>query len=123
MELSLQIIDAILHADSKALATTGKHGINVVPVSTVRIVDNKILLMNYFFKKTLDNILEQPKVALVCWKGFDGYQIKGTVKYMENGEEFEEAKVWVRENLPDRILKGLLVLKPEGIYSIAPKAS
>jgi len=120
MKLSPQIVDIILHADNKALATTGPHGINVVPVSTVRIVGDNILLMNYFLKKTLDNILEQPHIALVCWKGFDGYQIKGTVEYSESGDAFEEARTWVEKNLKNRVLKGLIILKPENIYDISP---
>jgi predicted pyridoxine 5'-phosphate oxidase superfamily flavin-nucleotide-binding protein len=123
MELSPKVTQAILEADSKAIATTGKHGINVVPVSTVRVVGNKILLMNYFLHKTLENILEQPHVALACWKGLEGYQIKGTVEYIEEGEQFEEAKKWIEENVADRTLLGLLILTPEEVYNISPGAN
>ncbi len=123
MELSPKIIDALLHAEGKALATTGKHGINVVPVSTVRVVDNKILLMNYFFKKTLDNMLEQPRVALTFWSGLEGYQIKGSVEYVANGGVFEEAKQWITNNVADRTLLGLLILTPEEVHNISPGAS
>ncbi len=123
MKLSPRMIDIVLHADSKALATTGPHGINVVPVSTVRIDGDNILLMNYFLKKTLDNIFEEPRLALVCWKGFDGYQIKGTVEYSESGDAFEEAYVWVEKNLKNRVLKGLIILKPESVYDVSPGAN
>lgn len=121
MELPQKVADALLHADSKSLATTGKHGINVVPVSTIRIVDNKILLMNYFLKKTLENISEQPRVALVCWRGLEGYQIKGSVTYLESGSEFEEARAWVEHNVKNRVLHGLLILTPEEAYDVSPK--
>lgn len=123
MEFSSKIADALLHAEGKSLATTGTHGINVVPVSTVRIVNNKILLMNYFFKKTLDNILEQPRVALVFWSGLEGYQIKGFVEYVASGDVFEEAKQWITNNVADRTLLGLLTLTPEEIHNISPGAN
>ncbi len=121
MKLSPQVIEGILQADSKAFATNGKHGINVVPVSTIRIVDNKILLMNYFLGKTLDNIAENPQIALSCWKGLSGYQIKGTALYVVAGDIFKEAKEWVEKNVSNRTLKGLLVITPENVYDISPK--
>ncbi|MBP9710717.1 MAG: pyridoxamine 5'-phosphate oxidase family protein [Candidatus Pacebacteria bacterium] len=120
MELSNEVIDLLLNADSKALATTGPNGLNVVPVSTIRVVDGKILLMNYFFRKTIENIAVQPQVSLVGWKGFDGYQVKGNVLYVTEGPQFDEAKAWVAQNLRDRIVKGLLILTPEAIYNISP---
>ena len=121
MKLSPQVIEGILQADSKAFATNGKHGINVVPVSTIRIENNKILLMNYFLGKTLENIAENPHVALSCWKGLSGYQIKGTVLYFKDGDVFEEAKDWVEKNVPNKTLKGLLIITPENIYDVSPK--
>lgn len=123
MELSSKIADALLHAEGKALATTGKNGLNVVPVSTVRVEGGKILLMNYFFKKTLENILEQPQVALAFWSGLEGYQIKGFVEYIDSGSVFEEAKKWIMNNVADRVLLGLLILTPEEIYNISPGAN
>lgn len=123
MELSPKVIDALLHAEGKALATSGKHGINVVPVSTVRVEGGKILLMNYFFKKTLDNVLEQPRVALAFWSGLEGYQIKGSVEYVDSGSAFEEATQWIIANVADRTLLGLLILTPEETHNISPGAN
>jgi predicted pyridoxine 5'-phosphate oxidase superfamily flavin-nucleotide-binding protein len=120
MELSPQIIKMITDSDSKALATTGQYGVNVVPVSTVRVVGDKILLMNYFLKKTLGNIAENPHVALACWKGLVGCQIKGNVRYVDTGPKFEEAKDWVTENVANRTLKGLLEITPIEIYDVSP---
>lgn len=122
MEFSQQVIDTVLEAESKALATTGSAGLNVVPVSTIYVVDGAVWLINYFFKKTLQNILETPTVSLVCWKGFVGYQIKGNVLYVTEGPSFEKAKTMVAETLPDRIVKGVLIITPEEVYDIAPQA-
>lgn len=122
MELTEQVTNILLNADSKALASTGPHGLNVVPVSTIRVVDGTIWLINYFFKKTLENILAEPGVALVAWKGFEGFQIRARGEYVESGEKFEEAKAWVAERLPDRTVKGLLILTPEAVYDVSPTA-
>lgn len=121
MELSPQVIEGILQADSKAFATSGKHGINVVPVSTIRIVDDKILLMNYFLGKTLDNIAENPHIALSCWKGLGGYQIKGTALYIVGGDVFKESKEWIEKNVSNRTLKGLIIITPENVYDVSLK--
>jgi hypothetical protein len=123
MELKTEVMDSLLNAEGKALATHGPHGLNVVPVSTIRIVDGKIWLINYFFKKTIENIKAEPRVSLVGWKGFDGFQIKGDILCVTEGPQFEEAKAWVAQKLPDRVVKGLLILSPEEIYNISPAAA
>lgn len=122
MKLSQQVADVLLNAEAKALATTGPRGLNVVPVSTIRIVDGKIWLINYFFKKTLSNILAEPSVSLAAWKGFDGFQVRANAEYFTDGAQFEEAAAWVAERLPDRVVKGLLILTPEEIHDISPAA-
>lgn len=49
-----------------------------------------------------------------------GYQIKGYVEYLESGELFEQACVWIKPIHPDRTVKALIVLHPEEIKDIAP---
>ena len=120
MKFTKEIKEAVLDADSKALGTNGPHGLNVVPVSSIRVENGQIWLVNYFMKKTLENILEDPQVALTCWKGMKGFQIKGKVEYQESGDIFAEVKDWVAETLPDRVVKGVLVIDPEETYSITP---
>lgn len=122
MKLEANVVDILLHADGKALATEGARGLNVVPVSTVRVVNGTVWLINYFFGKTLANILANPRVAFAFWKGLEGYQIKGTIRYVESGETFEEARKWIAELLPERVVKGLLILEPEEIYEVTPGA-
>ncbi len=58
------IQDLILSADAKALATYSNNNLNVVPVSSIKIVDGKIWLIDYFMDKTLANILNNKSVAL-----------------------------------------------------------
>lgn len=110
----------LLQADSKALATNGPAGINVVPVSSLKVVGGKIWLINYFMDKTLQNILSEQPVALTAWSKMIGYQIKGTTDYLSEGPEFEQAVAWIKEILPDRIVRGLIILSPTEIHDIAP---
>ena len=47
----------LLSADAKAFATYSEGNLNVIPVSTIKIVDGKILLVDYFMEKRKVNIL------------------------------------------------------------------
>ncbi len=114
----------VLQADGKALATLSvDNEVNVVPVSSVRIIDGKIVLVNYFFGKTLENIEQNPAVSLACWKGLEGYQIKALAGYETEGKMFEEIKAWINEILPERLVKGVLVLTPMAVFDVSANAT
>ena len=119
MVFSKVIKDSLINATSKALATSYDNQINVVPVSTVKISDEKIWLIDYFFKKTKSNVLNNPKVALTFWTGTKGYQIKAHVNYLTVGEYYEVAKEWIAVLHPDRTVKGLLILEIDQIFDIS----
>ena len=119
MELTNKIIDVIENADGKALATMVPGCLHVVPVSTVKVIDHKIVLVNYFMGKTLENILQNPSVSLACWRGLDGYQIKGQAEYLTEGDVFNEMKDMVSTELPDRFVKGVLVFTPDEVYDVS----
>lgn len=123
MDIPKDVEELILNAEAKALGTWSGKEVNVVPVSTIRIVDGKIWLINYFLNKTLENILTYKQVSLSCWKGFVGYQIKGSVSYHTEGFLFEEASVWIKGILPDRVVRGLMVISPEKIFTLTPSVS
>ncbi len=122
MKLEQFVVDMILSADAKALATHGDTGVHVVPVSTIKVVDGNIWLMNYFMGQTMRNIEVNSAVSLVCWKGLAGYQIKAETLYKTTGDEFDQAKAFVGEILPDRVLKGLLILVPTMVLDVTPTA-
>lgn len=119
MKLSEEIKTVLLHAEAKALATSTKNEINVVPVSSVKIVDNKIWLIDYFFNKTQQNVLENPKVALTFWIGLKGYQLKATTTYLTKGTDFNAATKWIAGVHPNRTVKGLLVLSTDAVFDIS----
>lgn len=118
MKIPKHITQALRDAENKALATYGKHGINVVPVSTIFVEQEKILLVDYFFKKTVANLKENHTVALACWSGLKGYQVKGTCKYLKTGKVFSKIKKWAAKKHPDRTVSGVLAITPEDIYTV-----
>jgi predicted pyridoxine 5'-phosphate oxidase superfamily flavin-nucleotide-binding protein len=106
-------------SNSKALATDGPHGVNVVPVSVLTIQDDIIFLYNFFMNKTIQNLVEHPVVALVCWDGTQGIQVKGTVVYHTSGPVFGAAAVHTSANFPKRTLHGVLAITPTAIFDIS----
>ena len=122
MKLNQTITDAILGSQSKALATHGPLGVHVTPVSTIRVQNNQILLVNYFMRRTLENLLENPDISLACWKGLEGIRIKGTATYVTAGEEVEEISAWAREHVSDRTVHGVIVIEPHELHDVSATA-
>lgn len=113
------IIDQVINADARALATYGPQGVNVVPVSVVEVVDGGIYLYNFFMGKTVENLLVEPQVALTCWKGLEGVQVKATATYVTDGELFTSAVVVMRERFPARTLSGVIALTPTAVFDVS----
>ncbi len=118
MKIPRQVCEALREAEHKALATHGKHGINVVPVSTIFVENEAIFLVDYFFKKTTDNIKERSDIALVCWSGTEGYQIKGKCEYITDGKNFSDINKRISQIHPDRTVSGILRIIPEHVYTV-----
>lgn len=96
---------------------------NVVPIAFVELVDDEtIWLADNFMKKTLANILENPKISLYVWgpetKGC--YQIKGTVEYLTSGPDFEKMQFTVRAKMAQAPAKGLIVMKITDVFQCNP---
>ena len=119
MTISAEIKSIIEGASSKALATHGPAGLNVVPVSMVRVTRNSVWLFNLFMDKTVRNVVAKHTVALVCWDGFTGAQLKATAEYVNDGDVFREAVRWVAAQNPERVVRGVLVLTPTACYDIS----
>lgn len=88
------------------------------------IDDETVYLSDQFFKKTLANVQENQKVAVVFWKGIEAYQLYGTVRYVNEGPEFEAQKAWVDaafEKMGKPIkAKGGCFVKVEAVFSSSP---
>lgn len=122
MELPEKIVQLINTAHGKALATHVPGCLHVVPVSKIKVVDNKIWLVNYFMGKTIENIRINPYVSVACWQGLAGYQIKGPVEYVTDGAIFSAMVEEAATEFPDRVVKGVLVISPEEVFDVSATA-
>lgn len=77
------------------------------------IDDETIYLSDQFFKKTLANVKANDKVAVVFWEGYDAYQIHGTARYVNEGEEFEKLKAKVDQIFAE---KGAPIKAKGGVF-------
>lgn len=106
------------------VATASKDGVpNVVPIGFLELVDDEtIWIADNFMKKTLANVLENPKVSIYVWgpetKGC--FQVKGSVEVKTSGPEFEKMQETVRAKMAQAPAKGLLVMKIQDVYQCAP---
>ena len=88
------------------------------------IDDETIYLSDQFFNKTLANIKENAKVAVVFWEGNNAFQIHGTATYVNEGEQFEALAAKVNAafeamGMPIRA-KGGVFVHVDSVYSSAP---
>ena len=86
--------------------------------------DETVYLSDQFFKKTLENVQANPKVAIVFWKGTEAYELYGTARYVNEGEEFTSQKEWVdaafeKMGLPIKA-KGGCYIHIDEVFSSAP---
>ncbi len=81
--------------------------------------DNKIIVANNFFDKTLKNILSGSNGTILFITNDDkSFQMKGNIKYATDGKAFDDMKRWNPSQHPGH---GAAVLKIEEIYSGAEK--
>jgi uncharacterized protein len=76
------------------VATASPEGVpNATPKGTVRVIDDEHLVFaDLFSRKTRENLLKNPKVAVtvIDEKSHQGFQIKGTVELLTAGELFRQ---------------------------------
>lgn len=103
------------------IATASASGVpNVVFVGLLKIVDDETLMIaDNFFKKTAANILENPKISVLCYDPTTkkSFQIKGSVNACKEGASFNEMRTWVKgvnEKLP---AKSCVMVHVEEIYN------
>ncbi|BDH79363.1 MAG TPA: flavin-nucleotide-binding protein [Methanothermobacter sp.] len=105
------------------VATASSDGTpNVVPIGFTRPIDNKrILIVDVFMKKTLNNLEENPRVSLIVQNAKEHpYQFKGTAKVFKSGKFFEEAVEWAQNVMSEVEPKSAILVTIEEIYSVKP---
>lgn len=100
------------------LASADKEGTpNAVPIFFTQVMeDGRLLLVDNFMNKTIDNIQQNPVVSISVWKDKAGYQFKGNAEIETSGPNFEEGQRLARDRNP----KGVVVVSVSSVYSTAP---
>lgn len=97
---------------------------NAIPVAFKDITeDGKLIVGDVFLKTTLTNIETNGKIAVsVCdEKTIEGYQIKGTAKYITEGDIVDTFKEMVENMFNGKATaKGALVITPQKIIVTTP---
>jgi len=122
--ITAQMREVAEKAGALAIATATTRGEpNVVPMSFARLLpDDRILLMDNFLSKTMENIRANPRVAVSVWQQgpSEGYQFKGEARIETNGEVFEDGVKWVRGKSPTLNPRAAVVVEVDSVYLLTP---
>ena len=116
-------VDAVVFATARG---DGQPNGCIVAMKAI-IDDETIYLSDQFFKKTLANVQENPKVSVIWWGDEGAYEIYGTARYVNEGAEFEEQAAWVNAAFQQMgmpiVAKGGVFISVDGVYSSSPGPS
>lgn len=122
--LPTEIIESLTGTKTLFLATSSNNRMpNVVPIGAFKLLDDETLLISdQFFNKTLQNMVENPVVALSWWGEKGGFQIKGPVTIHTDDELFRDDVAWMKEVRPHLTPKSAIVMKITEVYQVKPGA-
>jgi uncharacterized protein len=124
VKITEEIRESLAGTKTVFLATASKAGMpNAVPIGAFKLLDDETMLISdQFFNKTLQNMKENPKVAITWWGEKGGFQIKGSVTIHTSDDVFRQDVAWMKELRPNLVPKGAVVLKISDVYSVKPGA-
>ena len=124
VELTPEVRESLTGTKTLFMATSSKNCMpNVVPIGAFKLLDNAtILISDQFFNKTLQNLKENPLVALSWWGEKGGFQIKGPVTIHTNDDIFRQDVAWMKELRPNLTPKSAVVMKVTEVYHVKPGA-
>ena len=122
VKLTTEMKESLTSTKLAYLATSSKNRVpNVVPIAGFQLLDDETLLISdQYFKKTLQNLKENPHVALSWWGERGGFQLKGPVTIHTNDEVFQKDVAWMKEKFPALKPKSAVVMNISEVYSIKP---
>ena len=120
-------VKKILKESMWDLASCGNNESNVVPVAFKDVTeDGKLVVGDVFLETTLKNIQSNGgKIAISVYNGetLEGYQIKGTAKYVTEGTVVDTFKAMVEKMFHGAATaKGALIINPEKVIVTTPGA-
>ena len=122
VKLTDEIKESLTATKTVFLATSSKDRTpNVVPIGAFKLLsDETLLISDQFFKKTLQNIKENPKIAISWWGEKGGYQLKGPVTLHTNDDVFTQDVAWMKELRPHLTPKSAIILTISDVYQVKP---
>ncbi len=119
MELPTEVKDMFEKEACHQLATASLTGEpNICNVAGKYLLDDgTIVVIDNFMKKTKKNIQENQKVAILIRRGKRSFQLQGTCKYLNEGEEYNKARDWMKIKGDRYPAKGTLFIKVESVYN------
>ena len=114
-------VKAFLDANKMWVLATAGNTPNAVPIYFTKVLDeNKLMLVDVFMKKTLENIKRNPKVAVAVYNAekLQGYQIKGTASYISEGPLVNEGNAM--SAALKLSAKGVITIEVEEIVVTSP---
>jgi predicted pyridoxine 5'-phosphate oxidase superfamily flavin-nucleotide-binding protein len=99
----------------------GNPNINMIGIKKIQD-DETIILADNYFNKTLANIRKNNKGTILTKRAEEKlwYQLKGTYEYINQGQEYEALKQWVKSIKETYPAKGIIIFKVEKIYNCIP---
>jgi len=120
--LTQEIKESLQATKIAFLATSSKNGVpNAVPIAAFKVLDDgTMLISDQFFNKTLQNMQENPVIALSWWGDKGGFQIKGTVTIHTDDGIFGQNIAWMKESWPKFVPKSAVLVKITDVYAVKP---
>jgi predicted pyridoxine 5'-phosphate oxidase superfamily flavin-nucleotide-binding protein len=120
VKMPLDVKETLSKQKPTPIATASKDGVpNVVFVGLLKIVDDETLMLaDNFFYKTAANLVENPKISILCYNSETkkSYQIKGSAMVYKDGPNFDEMRNWAHGINPKLPAKACVMVKVEEIY-------
>jgi len=120
VKVTEEIKESLKYTKIAYLATASKDGIpNVVPVGAFKFLDDETLLISdQYFSKTLNNLKDNPKMALTWWGEKGGFQIKADITIHTGDDIFRQNVKWVKEIRDTLEPKSAIVGKITAVYIV-----
>lgn len=106
------------------MATASKTGVpNVAPMASVELADDvTIWIMDNYMQKTLENLKENPAVALYIWDPDTKrcFQVKGSAEIQTSGEAYEKSRAKMKAKSEAYPAKSLIVISITEVFECTP---
>ncbi|MCK5149563.1 pyridoxamine 5'-phosphate oxidase family protein [Candidatus Pacearchaeota archaeon] len=129
MKIPKYIQEIINKQELHILSTSTKEGIpNIIYLKFLKVYNDKqILIANNKFSKTLENLLENPRISFVVLdkENKKSYQIKGTTEFHRDDKIFKDTVEWIEDKRSSLVIspKSGIILNVEEIYCGTEKIS